>query len=106
MFNKHPKKLAPREVESRIKTGGASFVIDVRETDEWTAGHIPGIRHIPLSQLPIRLKELHPGSEYILLCQSGGRSARACGYLNQRGYRALDMAGGMSAWTGQVTYGR
>lgn len=106
MFFKRAHKLTPKEVESRIQAGGASSVIDVRERDEWASGHIPGIRHIPLSQLPIRLHELDQGQEYIVLCQSGGRSARACEYLNRNGYRALDMAGGMSSWIGKITSGR
>lgn len=107
MFSKKSiSKLTPRQVEDRLGGKGTSRIIDVRESGEWASGHIPGARHIPLSMLPLRLGELDRGSEYIMVCQSGGRSARACEYLTQNGYRAVDMAGGMSGWSGPLAFGQ
>ena len=74
-----------------------AVVLDVREDDEWTAGHAPGARHIPLSQVPARLDEL-PEGEVHVVCRSGGRSARATAWLNQNGFEAVNVAGGMGAW--------
>jgi len=72
-------------------------VLDVREPDEWAAGHVPGAVHIPLSQLPGR-GDLVPAGQVLVVCRSGSRSARATVYLNQRGSEATNLGGGMRAW--------
>nr|WP_302104716.1 rhodanese-like domain-containing protein [Polycladomyces sp. WAk] len=73
-------------------------VLDVRKAEEWTKGHIPGAIHIPLDELPLRLGELDPNREWIVVCRSGNRSAKACAYLAERGFRVRNMRGGMLAW--------
>ncbi|HEY9252209.1 MAG TPA: rhodanese-like domain-containing protein, partial [Nocardioides sp.] len=55
-------------------------VLDVREDDEWAAGHIEGATHIPLQELPARLGEL-PEGQTLVVCKVGGRSAQAVNYL-------------------------
>ncbi|MFC5381136.1 rhodanese-like domain-containing protein [Aquipuribacter nitratireducens] len=74
-----------------------AVLVDVREDDEWRAGHAPGARHIPLSQVPQRLDEL-PEGEVHVVCRSGNRSARATAWLNLNGFEAVNVAGGMGAW--------
>ncbi|MDF2923870.1 MAG: rhodanese protein [Paenibacillaceae bacterium] len=96
------KEVMPREVAGKLKKGEPLHIIDVREAYEWRSGHIPGAKHIPLAELPERLRELSPKQENILVCMSGGRSTRACEYLSQLGYKVVNMKGGMSAWTGDV----
>lgn len=100
------REALPHEVEDSIKREGVVTIIDVREPEEWISGHIPGARHIPLGQLPARIGELDRNAEFVVVCRSGGRSARACEYLAQRGYRAINMTGGMSEWTGPLAYGQ
>lgn len=73
-------------------------ILDVREDDEWQAGHIEGATHIPLSDLPDRLSELLDGDRLIVTCRSGARSARATAYLQQAGIQAANLDGGMQAW--------
>ena len=73
-------------------------ILDVREDDEWAAGHIPGALHIPLSEVPSRLDELPDEGEFLVICRSGGRSARAAQWLGQNGYDAINVSGGMGAW--------
>lgn len=73
-------------------------VLDVREDDEWAAGHIEGAVHIPLMELPARLPELPDADQIVVICRSGGRSARATAYLQQIGIEATNLDGGMQAW--------
>lgn len=75
---------------------GVSY-LDVREPEEWQAGHIEGAAHIPLSELPGRIGELPPG-DLVLVCKVGGRSAQAAMYLGQQGYGVVNLAGGMLDW--------
>lgn len=77
---------------------GHAFLLDVRESDEWAAGHAPGATHIPLSQLPSRVGELPADRQVVALCRSGGRSARATAFLRERGIDAHNYEGGMHAW--------
>lgn len=78
-----------------------ALVIDVREASEWSGGHIPNSRHIPLSQLPKRIHELEKFKARVMIvnCQSGNRSASACGALKKHGFEKVhNLAGGISAW--------
>jgi rhodanese-related sulfurtransferase len=79
----------------------AVVLLDVREDDEWAAGHAPGAKHIPLGDLPARveeLAELPADSPVYVVCRSGGRSARATAWLNSSGWDAVNVAGGMKSW--------
>ncbi|MGH1564474.1 rhodanese-like domain-containing protein [Mumia sp. DW29H23] len=73
-------------------------VVDVREDDEWAAGHIEGALHIPLGQLAVRADEVPADGQVLVYCHAGGRSARAVGFLQQRGVDAVNLAGGVIAW--------
>ena len=72
-------------------------VLDVREDDEWEAGHLPGALHVPLAQVPQRLAEL-PAGQLHVVCRGGGRSQRAAEWLQGHGYDAVNVEGGMQAW--------
>ncbi|MGF2948948.1 rhodanese-like domain-containing protein [Microbacterium alcoholitolerans] len=72
-------------------------LIDVRERDEFAAGHVPGAVNVPLSELGDRLGEL-PGEAFDVICQAGGRSARAVQALEARGYDATNVDGGTGEW--------
>ncbi|WP_432545738.1 rhodanese-like domain-containing protein [Kineococcus sp. SYSU DK004] len=72
-------------------------VLDVREDDEWDAGHADGALHIPMSQVPQRLGEL-PEGELHVVCRAGGRSQRVAEWLQQNGYDVVNVEGGMGAW--------
>jgi len=73
-------------------------VLDVREPYEWAAGHIPGAVHLPLAELPMKL-HLVPGGRVLVVCKVGGRSAHATAQLTQIGADAVNLTGGMLAWT-------
>ncbi len=72
-------------------------LLDVREDDEWEAGHAPGALHVPLGQVPARLDEI-PDGEVHVICRSGGRSGQAVAWLTRNGYDVVNVAGGMHAW--------
>ncbi len=73
-------------------------MLDVRELDEWSAGHAPSARHVPMSELPGRMSDLPPDEPLYVVCRSGGRSARVVAYLAQQGYPAVNIDGGMQDW--------
>ena len=75
-----------------------AVVLDVREPDEWEAGHIEGALHIPLAEVPTRLDDLVGADELVVVCRSGGRSARAVAWLVRNGLDAVNLEGGMGAW--------
>lgn len=73
-------------------------LLDVREQDEWDAGHAPNALHIPMGELAGRLGELPADNDLYVVCRSGGRSARATAYLNANGWDARNVEGGMQSW--------
>ncbi|MFF2541141.1 rhodanese-like domain-containing protein [Kitasatospora sp. NPDC058063] len=74
-------------------------LLDVREQDEWDAGHVDGALHIPIGEVIARLGEL-PEEKLYVLCRVGGRSAQVVQYLVQQGRDAVNVDGGMHAWQG------
>jgi rhodanese-related sulfurtransferase len=87
----------PQQVAELLAQGGVQ-VIDVRMTHEHEAGHIPGTRLIELPELPAQIESIDRATPVIFYCLSGGRSAMATEALEQAGYDAHNMAGGMLAW--------
>ncbi|MEV0267891.1 rhodanese-like domain-containing protein [Hamadaea sp. NPDC050747] len=73
-------------------------VVDVREPDEYLAGHVPGARPIPLGQLPEHLGDLPRDEPVYLICASGNRSLAAAGLLARAGFDAVSVTGGTGAW--------
>ncbi len=74
------------------------WLLDVREDDEWAAGHVPDARHIPLGQLGDRAAEVPQDELVYVICRSGRRSARAAQALAGAGWRTVNVAGGMEDW--------
>ena len=77
---------------------GGAYVLDVRQPDEYEAGHVPGAVLVPLDQLPGRLAEIPRDEHLYVICRSGGRSAAAVEALTGAGYTATNVAGGTLAW--------
>jgi len=77
---------------------GDGVLLDVREDDEWAAGHAPHAVHLPMGEVAARLDEVPADGTLYVICRSGGRSARVTAYLNANGWDALNVADGMLGW--------
>ena len=85
-------------VQDLAALGPSSRIVDVREPDEWTVGHIDHAALIPLATVPDNLEAFDAEPTYVV-CRSGARSGRACDFLRSRGRIAVNVTGGMMAWT-------
>lgn len=75
------------------------LMVDVREPDEWAAGHAPGAVHIPMGDVPARIDELPATDDSLaVVCRSGGRSGRVVQWLVQQGFDVVNVEGGMQSW--------
>jgi rhodanese-related sulfurtransferase len=98
MSETHPQELTLSEYLTAWQ-GKPIQVIDVREREEWEAGHLAEATLVPLSELEQRRNELDPERPVVTVCRSGRRSLIAAEYLTQVGFRsARSLAGGMIAW--------
>ncbi|MCX7569005.1 rhodanese-like domain-containing protein [Tumebacillus sp. DT12] len=89
-----------KEKEGKIK------FIDVREPEEYNAGHIPNVPLIPMNSIPQRLDELDKDEEYVFICRSGNRSHMVSRFLKQQGFeKVTNFNGGMLSWRGDVKQG-
>jgi rhodanese-related sulfurtransferase len=75
-----------------------AYLLDVREDDEWRAGHAPDAVHIPLSELNARAGEVPNDRDVYVICRSGHRSAQAVAAFNNAGWKTSNVDGGMHAW--------
>lgn len=75
-----------------------AVLLDVREPNEWEAGHAPDAVHIPMGDLPSRLDDLPADATLHVVCRGGGRSARATAWLNANGWDAINVSDGMMGW--------
>ena len=97
------KELTPKQVEELLNNENEmTNIIDVREDEEVAAGKIPTATHIPLGSIEQRMNELDKSKEYIMVCRSGGRSGQATQFLENQGYKVINMTGGMMSWEGKV----
>lgn len=94
------REITPQELSKQL---GKAPIIDVREPEEYAAGHIPGAINIPRGLLEFRL-DAHPvlsdrACTIVMQCQGGGRSALATVVMQELGYKnVVNLAGGFGAW--------
>jgi rhodanese-related sulfurtransferase len=82
--------------------GEDAVLLDVRDSDEWAAGHAPGARHVPMMQVPGRLDEVPRDRDVVVVCRVGARSAQVVAYLQAQGFdRVANLGGGMLAWAAE-----
>lgn len=75
-----------------------AVVLDVRETDEYVEGHVPGAIHVPLAMLPIRIDQVPAADPVYVICRSGHRSQVGAEVLAAQGRTAVSVAGGTMGW--------
>lgn len=76
-----------------------AYLLDVREPDEWAAGHAPGAHHLPMMEIPARMSEVPTDMEVVVVCRSGGRSGQVVSYLMGNGWdNVRNLDGGMQSW--------
>ena len=90
-------EVSVHEAQERIQAG--ALLLDVREQNEFDEVHIGGSTFLPLSEFMGRYEaELPKDREVVVHCRSGKRSAQVTEFLIERGYDAVNVAGGLLAW--------
>jgi rhodanese-related sulfurtransferase len=95
-------ELTPSEFVARRDRGEPLTLLDVREEWELGVASVPGIVHIPMGEVAGRLEELDRDREVVVLCRSGRRSLEVAKFLQQNGFKAVNLAGGILAWSREL----
>ena len=91
------EEISVGELTTLVANG--SLVIDVRESDEYESGHIPGAILVPLSTVLSNTSEFQSDETVYVVCRSGGRSMQACEILHEAGItNVANVAGGTMGW--------
>lgn len=96
--------ITPAALKERLANGTAPLIIDVREPDEWEAGHIDAAKLVPLATVAEKVGEVAPdkSAEIVVHCARGGRSAKACAQMEAMGYTNVkNLEGGFMAFEGE-----
>jgi adenylyltransferase/sulfurtransferase len=90
-----------QQLAAELKSGREDqlLLVDVREAHEWAAGRLPGSVHIPLATLPARAAEIPANVTPVFICAAGARSMAACRWLAGTGRDAINLTGGVGAWS-------
>ncbi|MCU1459531.1 MAG: sulfurtransferase [Actinomycetia bacterium] len=89
-------EVSPEEGHRRFRAG--ALLLDVREADEWEAGHAEGATWVPMTELGTREADIPTDREIVVICRSGARSARVTAALQASGRHAVNLGGGSLAW--------
>ena len=81
------------------QVAGDATILDVREDDEWAAGHIAGSTHVPMSEIVHRVADVPDADPLLVVCRVGARSAQVTAWLRGQGRDAHNLEGGLLSWT-------
>ena len=95
-------EITPTEFVERRSRGESLTLLDVREEWELGVASVPDVVHIPMGEVADRLGELDRSREVVVLCRSGRRSLQVANFLQQNGFRAVNLAGGILAWSREL----
>ena len=96
----HITEISPAQGQALMANAGTVFV-DVRTTEEWTAGHLPGAKHLDRGKLEFMVETSLPdkATPIVVYCKSGDRGALAAATLQEMGYTNVrNLAGGFMGW--------
>ena len=98
------KEISNREAQGIIEAGGTHYVLDVRTPAEYAEGHIPNVHFLNVQDPAFaeEVKNLPTDKPWLVYCRSGARSSSATRYMNQIGFDATNVQGGIMAWQGAV----
>ena len=99
--------LDSNEFASRYKQEPNAVLLDVRTAGEFHSGYIPGATNLDIMRgdFASRVSTLDKNKTYFVYCRSGSRSAEACSILTSKGYKAINLAGGIGRWRGEIKHG-
>ena len=101
-------KIYPEDLDDRLSSGNV-FVLDIRPEDLFRDGHVEGSHNVPVyhdlrsgdsDALAKHLDEIPTDVEVVVVCKVGVVSRRATSFLQEQGYEATTLAGGMRGWRG------
>jgi rhodanese-related sulfurtransferase len=89
-------EIEPKRAAELVEQGAA--LVDVRDPDEYQAGHIAGARLVPFERLSAETVGLEEGGRVVFYCRTGDRSSTAAAAFEGSGFEAYNVAGGLAAW--------
>ncbi|PSH05294.1 MAG: sulfurtransferase [Acidobacteria bacterium] len=96
-------EITPQELRQRQERNEELLLLDVRELWERQTASIMPSQHIPMADVPVRVKELDPDRHIIVYCHHGGRSFSVTEWLRKEGYQKVQsMSGGIEQWSRQI----
>lgn len=95
-------EITVEELKAKLEAKEKFILLDVREPHEHELANIPGAKLMPLGSVAQRMGELNRGLPIIVHCKMGGRSAKAVEFLREQGYDAVNVAGGINAWSERI----
>lgn len=101
---KNYEQISASEAEQLISNDKSVGILDVRTQGEFRAGFIPKAIHADISSSSFvqKIEQLDKNKTWLVYCLSGGRSARACSIMAEKGFKTINMKGGISMWPGKV----
>ena len=96
------KSITVQELKQSMDDREKFTLLDVREEREFIMASIEGSTHIPMMAIPYQLDTINLDAPVYILCHSGVRSAQACLYLEQKGFDAINILGGIHAWSLEI----
>ncbi len=102
MMDDEPEPVVPEvsvpDLLAEIQAGGTPTILDIREIVEWNQVRVPGVKHIPMNTIPQHLDELDRTADLVIMCAHGNRSYSVTAWLNDQGFTARNLKGGITMW--------
>jgi len=96
-------EISATDAAAAARRDSSTVLVDVREPFEWDIVHVDGARHVPLRELPARMRELDGHADVLVVCHHGTRSRQAVELLKAAGFsKARSVRGGIDAWATEV----